>query len=40
MIHAGTGDVCFIFLSRRVFLPERLRAAIESQARKALFKLN
>ena len=34
IIHAGTGDVCFIFLSRRIFLPERLRAAIEQRQEK------
>jgi hypothetical protein len=38
MIQAGTGDVCLVFLSRRIFLGEDLRAAIDFQARRALFK--
>jgi hypothetical protein len=32
IIHAGTGDVSFVFFNKRIFLPERLRAAIKSQA--------
>jgi hypothetical protein len=38
MIQAGTAEVCFVFLSRRIFRGEDLRAAIISQARRALFK--
>jgi len=35
---AGTGEVCLVFLSRRIFLGDDLRAAIDFQAQKALFK--
>ena len=35
---AGTGDVCFVFFNRRIFLGEDLRAAIDFEPRKALFK--
>jgi hypothetical protein len=38
MIQAGTADVCFVFFNRRIFLGEDFRAAIDCQARRALFK--
>jgi len=38
IIQAGTGTACFVFFSKRIFLGEDLRAAIDFQARRALFK--
>jgi len=38
IIQAGTGTACLVFFSKRIFLGEDLRAAIDSQARRALFK--
>lgn len=39
MIQAGTEDACFVFLSRRIFLGEDLRAPMGFQAQATLFKL-
>jgi len=35
---AGTGLVCLVFFNRRIFLGDDLRAAIDCEPRRALFK--